>query len=454
MGKRIFLVMAVLAAVVLALSCGKKGVPPIEKVKATFIIVSGNNQIKQAGNLLDTLKVRVVDERNQPVESVSVVFSQITANQGGKFPGNWANRYTDNNGVAISLYLCDTLVGADTLQAIALGANIDDSVVYFSLAVLPGPIAKFALDTLPDNSDNPDNQIGPAGDTLPRPFKVLVTDRFTNAIANHRIRYVAYDRSLAVTDSTILAMPFARDTAYTRTDANGKARAKWILPAYPQTFYPGGTSLTAYSMSNDSALDSITISALFNDPGPIYYYPQISTIFSQHCYSCHSGSVRMGQYALDFYYETLGDGSDATPNVIPGDSSCELLQMANSDHELNTINLVESDKILSWVMLDNAEPGSSGLNCYNVQMKSIFNIHCVSCHDAVHDSGSYNMSSFAGVRGNGTDAVANAIPGDSTSLLGQRVSIGGNMRLHLGADSVALADSVVNWIVRDSIRDY
>ena len=126
------------------------------------------------------------------------------------------------------------------------------------------------------------------------------------------------------------------------------------------------------------------------------------------------------------------------------------------DHELTHLNYVEQDKIIRWVVTDGAAPGSSGLNNYHDNMKPIFDAHCISCHSGASPLGSYDMTTFDGIRGDGSDAVPNAIAGDAGCLLGLKMTPAtvDNMRLYFGADSVALADSVIRWIVVDSLRDY
>jgi|GEM_PF-3068859 hypothetical protein len=446
MPKRILILLTVLVAVLLTESCGKKGVPPLEKAKTSLQIIAGSNQTISAGNLIEPLRVRVIDARNHPVLGDSVRFFQITADRGGKFPlPSYATRVTDSNGYAQTSYYADTLVGLESLQVVAAGA--DDSVGYFAFIIAPNVAARMLA--ISGNHQN-----GPAGDTLPQPLVVKITDRYNNPIPSRLIRFVTFDRSLVVTDSTRL-LPFAGDTAYTRTAADGLASSQWILPADPSLGFSG---MNAYSLNNDlTILDSVLADALLEDPGPLHYYPNIRPIFSQHCQSCHSGpdSLRYHNYPLGYYYyDLLSGGNDAVPNLIPGDPSCLLVMEANSDHFLNTINIVETDKIYRWVTIDNADPGSSGLNCYYGKMQNIFNTYCISCHNITQDSGSYDLSSFNAIRGNGTDATPNVIPGDISSLLSQRVAPGGNMRYYLGLDSLTLADSIIHWIVRDSIRDY
>ncbi len=447
MKTRILSISLISVAIFLAVSCGKKGVPPVPKIETNFSILSGNNQSIVAGGALTNPQVKVVNALGSPVKGVPIRFQQLGQNHGGHFRDTLVDVYkvTGDNGIVETRFVADTVIGAYTLQAIATGPT--DSILDINYTVIAGAAQKDTI-LIPD-------QIGIAGDTLPTTIVAKISDRFNNPVAGARVLFIADHRGLAVTDSSRLR-PYAVDSAYTRTDTLGLARARWVLPIDSFEFI--SPTMTALSLSGDSVIGTASIAAAENSPGTLTYYPTIRAIFAQHCMTsgCHDGASRGGasNYALNFYYEVLGNGVDNTPNVIPGDGSSLLLSYIFPLHKTNNINMVEADKVTRWVVVDSAAPGVSGLNSYYGQMKNIFDLRCVSCHGSVSPNGSYDMSSFSGIRGNGTDATPNAIPGDAASLLAVRVTAGGNMRGYLGVDSVALADSIVNWIVRDSIRDY
>jgi len=446
MNKIVVAVLAILIGIVIA-SCGKKGVPYDETPEPVYTIqrVSGNNQQILAGGTLDTLRVRVRDNFNSPVAGVEVQFSPITTVSGGTFPpGNWSTRITNDVGEAYTFYFVDTLVGLDTMQAKI--SNADDSLVYFAFTVIPRPADSIAL-------VSGDNQSATAGEPLSEQCVVKITDKYGNAISNHRVRFKTFDRCLVATDSSA-GYPYFVDTAVTRTDADGLASVQWYLTVNPLSdSYPHfGLTLYAYFNSfTPDAGDSVRFLSTGADPGMLTYYDDIKPIFQQQCISCHGGAVRQGDYALDFYYEVSGNG-----NMVPGDTNSTLLDYANANHPtvLVDIDKIETDKIIHWVVANDAAPGSSGLLNYTDDIASIFTNHCVSCHGNVAPDGNYDLSSHAGIRGNGTDGTANAIAGDANSLLLQRIGSGGNMRQYLLADSVILADSIATWIVTDSLRQF
>ncbi|NMC45135.1 MAG: hypothetical protein GYA46_14540 [candidate division Zixibacteria bacterium] len=433
-------VLLIAALAIVSLSCGKKGVPYDDQPSTTthIEIVSGNNQTAAAGSILsDSLLIRVLTTTGDPVEGISVTFSQITPEAGGHF--TWSTtQVTNSQGYARNRYYLDTLIGIDTVRVVASGLN--DSIAYFAMTVLPDAAKNLA-------KVSPLTTIGTvAGETMPEPYVVKITDKYGNPVSGHRVYFVAKERCLVTTDSS-QAAGFEDDTAYTRTDASGEASGEWIFTAnYPG--YPFSSDLSAF----DSLGDSVFFIGYGTDPGVFEYYYDIRPILADHCFSCHAGTVRSGGYALDYYYEVSGDG-----NMTPGDTTSPLLEYLTPNHWATHINIVEEDKIIRWVVTDNAAPGHSGLNNYTDNMKAIFDAHCISCHSGATPSGSYDMTTLDGIRGEGTDATPNAIPGDTACFLARVMKPNNpleSMRVFLGADSTALADSVIHWITIDSLRDH
>jgi hypothetical protein len=429
---------AILVAVlaILFFACGKKGVPYDDKPSTTIRleIVSGNNQTAPAGTFLpESLMVRVVTSTGQPVAGDTVAFTQITPIDGRGLV--WDDRVTNTQGIAYTKFYMDTLIGTDTVQAVASG--MDDSIVYFVFHVLPEAPQKL-VKVSPSTT-----QSTVAGQPMPVPYIVRVMDKYNNPVPGQRVKFVVEDRSVVITDSA-LAAGTESDTAYTRTDASGLASATWVFSVN----WPG------YTFSSElRAYDSLNHSVLFygggTDPGVFTYYGAIRPIFAANCFSCHPSPYT--DYSLSFYYQLAANG-----NLVPGDTNSPLLAYITPDHELTHLNYVEQDKIIRWVVTDNAVPGSSGLNNYHDNMKAIFDAHCISCHSGASPLGNYDMTTFDGIRGDGSDAFPNAIAGDAGCALSLKMirTEPDNMRLYLGADSVALADSVTRWIVVDSLRDY
>jgi hypothetical protein len=241
------------------------------------------------------------------------------------------------------------------------------------------------------------------------------------------------------------------DSAFTCTDGNGEASAEWIMTVNPTPYlgtWPNNTpTMFAYG-------DMIDTTEFFNatayNPGMFKYYFNARDVFEDNCFICHAGAIRQGDYVLDYFYEVAGGG-----NLDPPDSSAPFLYyMKPENHSfVHNANLIEQDIVINWVVTHDTAHGSSGLNNYANNMKNIFDLNCATggCHDG---AAIYDMTSFPGLRAGGLDATPNAIRGDSASLLAQALLPGGSMRGHFGADSVILSDSVINWIVDDSLRQY
>jgi hypothetical protein len=434
------LCLCLVAFVVVMISCDGSTGPDNGGGKTSLIITAGNNQIGAAGIRLISppLTVRAVDKDGLAIENITVSFTQISKDDGGG--PTQQTQTTDGSGYASTFYDLDTLVGVDTIMAI--GSGLDDSTVFFNVTVIPA-----AADSIRSNLGS--SVIGIAGQNIP--CTLQVTDRYSNGIANARLQLVTNKRSVVTVDSTALDA-FATDTAFTRTNTNGYAFADWLT-----NIDPSGTA--SYPSTVELRIDHIVsgtfreIGAVLAQPSPLRYYYDIRPILADNCFICHSGDISVPAYKVDLYWRA-NDGV----NLIPGDPSSPLvLNAVNSSfaggHLADSINTVETDKIKYWVAHNAAQPGQSGLNNYTDQMKSIIDSHCAAtCHSTVTADGNYVMSSHAAIRGNGSDGTPNAIPGDSASLLVQKLLPGGNMRVNAGSD--ALADSLIRWLVVDSLREY
>jgi mono/diheme cytochrome c family protein len=86
---------------------------------------------------------------------------------------------------------------------------------------------------------------------------------------------------------------------------------------------------------------------------------------------------------------------------------------------------------------------------YEADIKSIFDAHCVSCHGPVSPLANYDMSTYEGVLGPGTDETPNAIAGDPNSVLVTTSVVGGSMNsFYADQQQVEL---VRRWVVEDSL---
>ncbi len=86
---------------------------------------------------------------------------------------------------------------------------------------------------------------------------------------------------------------------------------------------------------------------------------------------------------------------------------------------------------------------------YSEDIAPIFQERCLSCHGPDISNASYDLSTYDGVLGPGSDEVPNAIAGDSNSLLVVVSMPGGSMSTLYGESSEA--DLVIKWVVEDSL---
>jgi hypothetical protein len=117
------LTMGVIITGVVAVSCGKKGVPPDGNIKPKIFleVVSGQDQLLPPYTLsLDSLRVRVVNGQGLPVVGDTVTFTQLTPGDSGGFffsiPRLPDTLITNQQGYAYNLYRSDGMVGVDTLM--------------------------------------------------------------------------------------------------------------------------------------------------------------------------------------------------------------------------------------------------------------------------------------------------------------------------------------------------
>jgi hypothetical protein len=86
---------------------------------------------------------------------------------------------------------------------------------------------------------------------------------------------------------------------------------------------------------------------------------------------------------------------------------------------------------------------------YTTDMKPLFDASCTGCHGGSSPAGSYDMTTYAGILANGTDAVPNAIPGDAGSLLITKIQAG---HFAWSGDQTKI-DLLIQWVVQDSCRE-
>ena len=88
--------------------------------------------------------------------------------------------------------------------------------------------------------------------------------------------------------------------------------------------------------ATDAAPDGMVATYTWNaDVGPL---------MNTNCTSCHG---TMGSYSLESYGAAFGNGTDGTPNVIAGDTNCELVQYVHIAHP--GVNADVTAKVHAWV---------------------------------------------------------------------------------------------------------
>ncbi|MBN1540707.1 Ig-like domain-containing protein [candidate division KSB1 bacterium] len=196
---------------------GAQGSPAVFKATAlpaspTLIReIDGNSQTGKAGSLLaKDFVVQVIDGFNNPVPGFNVLF---IVNQGqGTLDGNSQKTVrTDAAGTARVRYRLGTAVGNETVFARADG--LEDSPIVFSTIVLPGDPKQL-------KKISGDNQRGDAGQALPQPLVVAVSDTFDNPILNHSVIYTVTQGDGRVNGTQQYT---------TVTDLNGQASATLVL---------------------------------------------------------------------------------------------------------------------------------------------------------------------------------------------------------------------------------
>jgi len=419
-------------------ACGDKGVPPGQDLPySTLEITAGNNQVSTAGSLLiDSLGVRVMSSVGSPVSGDTVRFTQISHRDGGQLI--YEKWVTDAQGYAHTRFRLDTLVGVDTIMASSDAAG-DTNAVFFEMTVTPLR-GRNLVNIWPTIQSIPSTI---AGEPLAQPVVVEVTDKYGNAAPGERVFFETFNRNVVGTDSTA-SHPYETESAMTASDSNGLASGVWTLSINPFPIYPAIRQLRVFfsrfdSTSGTTIADTVNIGAMAQDPGVLNYYDDIRPIFADNCFQCHGPDA--DGYRVDYYFMLEANG-----NMIPGDTNSLLLTNSNPDnHIYGNVNAVEEDKIIRWVVTNAAAPGSSGLNNYTADMKSIIDASCVTCHNDATPPNNYSMTSHLAIRGDGSDAIPNAIPGADSSLVVQKMLERHNWS-SLDPDSVTaavLADSII-----------
>ena len=88
---------------------------------------------------------------------------------------------------------------------------------------------------------------------------------------------------------------------------------------------------------------------------------------------------------------------------------------------------------------------------YDAVMKELFDASCIGCHAGGGAPNGYHLDSYAGVLGNGGDATANAIAGDTTCLLVTKVKSRTHFAWNTAEDQYKI-NYLIRWVREDSLR--
>jgi serine/threonine protein kinase len=180
--------------------------PPVTKpVPATTFVMTGDGQAGIVGDTLpQALILGVTDAEGRPVAGATVEFS-VRAGDGIVFP---TSAVTDSAGVASARWVLRA-IGAHTV--IATVKELKGKETRFSARALPLPASRLTAVSATELQGN-------AGTALSAPLVVKVEDAEGKPVENAQVRFSV--RSGA-----------GRVTARATTDAEGTARAEWVLGA-------------------------------------------------------------------------------------------------------------------------------------------------------------------------------------------------------------------------------
>jgi hypothetical protein len=78
----------------------------------------------------------------------------------------------------------------------------------------------------------------------------------------------------------------------------------------------------------------------------------LGVLFADHCNACHGPAQVQGAYRTDSYEALFGSGTDATPDLIAGDTRCLLVRKCkplNSMFDAGRLSFLDYAMIANWV---------------------------------------------------------------------------------------------------------
>lgn len=94
------------------------------------------------------------------------------------------------------------------------------------------------------------------------------------------------------------------------------------------------------------------ITPSFTSPETLSYTTDMKPLFDASCLTCHGSASPSGNYSLATYAGVLGNGSDATPNAIPGDANSLIITKIQSGHSSWAGDATKQDLLIQWVVED------------------------------------------------------------------------------------------------------
>lgn len=233
-----------------------------------IVLLSGNNQTGQVGSLLnDPLEIQVVDANGRPVEGANVTFTvtrsdgivQALPNQGQQLVAT-----TDQNGLASVLFQLGTRAGVGNNEVTVTSVGFEGQTV-FSASSTVGPPSQIV-------ANSGDNQDGIAGQSLPKPFEVLIFDSYGNPVSNVPVIF-----TVKAGGGSLSGNP----SATVNTDSDGKTSAILTLGAqdgvnnnvveatFTNNTGPKITFMASGSVPGDPAQTTFSGVVLDNANGPV-----------------------------------------------------------------------------------------------------------------------------------------------------------------------------------------
>lgn len=165
------------------------------------------------------------------------------------------------------------------------------------------------------------------------------------ATAQDPARYVVYPKGnsgapATITQATLIDTLFGRVVQLLVSDP-----VSGFLPdSADYTVQTSGVLTVKGKSTGDRAIDFRT---------GLNYSTPMRDLFARHCDSCHGPARADGNYRTDSDVGLLGGGTNATPNLIPGDPLCLLVvktKPLNSMFRLGELSYFDFELIRNWVV--------------------------------------------------------------------------------------------------------